>query len=171
MASFLTQSDIIDGVTLGVRAVAGVECPAVDTGDLGGALKHPDLSKSMEPQTMKNSWHMHIPENDENSLVSELEHLIWPYILLLDENRKQSNCVIPGVDETDEIQKSLISSQKDYLWLNEILRQEHNTQDSTVYKSEATKESHKTLDILEDLSETVENIFRGILEDTLHEQK
>jgi len=113
---------------------------------------------------------MHNPENDEDSLVSELEHLISPYIYALDGNRNHINCVVPGIDETDEIQQSLISSQKHYLWLHEILRQEHNTQDTNVYESEATKMSDKTLGMLEDLSKTVEDIFRGISEDTLHEQ-
>ncbi len=52
-ASLRIPSAIIDGVALGVRPVAGVELPAVEAGDFGGALRQPGLSSIVEPQTMK----------------------------------------------------------------------------------------------------------------------
>ena len=117
---------------------------------------------------MKIHAHMH-NQQDDDSLVDELEDIISPYVDVVDHIRKSLSTSTVSETIEDELKHSLISSQKEYFWISELLQQETDVVGAT-NTLDAGSELSETEGSLGGISGTVENILRLLRDDTLYKQ-
>ncbi len=117
---------------------------------------------------MKIHAHMH-NQQDDDSLVDELEDIISPYVDVVDHIRKSLSTSTVSETIEDELKHSLISSQKEYFWISELLQQE-----TDVVGAANTLDAESQLTELEGglgaISGSVEDILRLLRDDTLYKQ-
>ena len=140
----------------------------MDAGDLGGALKQPDLSESMDPQTMKIHANMH-NQQDDDLLVTELENAISPFIHVIQNFGISFGSFGPSTAIERDMKDSFVSSQKELSLLAEFLEM-NSREHEHIISTDGDPEVSMMHASMQSTADSLCGILWLIGEDTLQEQ-
>ena len=114
---------------------------------------------------MKIHAHMY-KQQDEDSLVAELENEITPYIDAFRDFESSLSSAGFSTRSNEDLNREVISSQKEYLWLSGLVK-EKSDHEAIVHDTPDLNELTLLTDNLQELSNSISSIYQEISDDTL----